>query len=308
MAPPDMGEGPASGQEELRCPESQVDSWREADRLKAELLGTVSHELRSPLAAIKGYADTLVRHERRLTRAERREFLRAISQASDRLGRLIDQMLEMSQLETGAVRLERIPLEAEQLARDAVRAAERLAEERAPGRFAFCLRGEMSTESPGADGSPFPRVAGDTVRLREVFDHLLDNAIRYSPGGGEITVEVRRAPDELVRSRLAGSEASNGAAVELVVLDTGQGIPDEHLGRVFERFHRVDTRLTREVDGLGLGLAICKRIVELHGGAIWAESEPGAGSAFHLLLPITPESSETRHDPSPAAGARLREN
>jgi signal transduction histidine kinase len=292
----------------LRRAEGRADARREADRLKAELLGTVSHELRSPLAAIKGYADTLVRHERQLPAAERREFLHAISQASDRLERLIDQMLEMSQLETGAVRLGRIPLDAEQLARDAMRAAERLAEERAPGRFAFHLRGERGTETPEADGSPIPQIPGDPGRLREVLDRLLENAICYSPDGGEVTVEVRRAPDELACSRLTGSDAVDGTAVQLVVRDTGQGIPEEHLGRVFERFHRVDTRLTREVDGLGLGLAICKHIVELHGGAIWAESEPGAGSAFYLLLPVTLDSSEARHDPSPAASVRLRED
>jgi signal transduction histidine kinase len=80
-------------------------------------------------------------------------------------------------------------------------------------------------------------------------------------------------------------------ALEIGVYDSGVGIPADHLGRIFDRFHRVDTRLTREVDGLGLGLAICKQIVELHGGAIWAESEPGVGSIFHVLLPLDERSA-----------------
>jgi signal transduction histidine kinase len=80
-------------------------------------------------------------------------------------------------------------------------------------------------------------------------------------------------------------EAAPRDMLEIIVSDTGVGIPSEHLGRVFERFHRVDTRLTREVDGLGLGLAMCARIAEMHGGHIWAESTPGTGSAFHLVLP-----------------------
>src|SRR5262249_11721478 len=88
----------------------------------------------------------------------------------------------------------------------------------------------------------------------------------------------------------------NTPAVEIIVQDQGSGIPTEQVDRVFDRFHRVDTRLTREADGLGLGLAICKRIVELHGGQIWAESTTGAGSAFHVLLPLVPSAGAVQHD------------
>ncbi len=98
----------------------------------------------------------------------------------------------------------------------------------------------------------------------------------------DLSHESQRPPGEA--AGLASALAT--PALEIAVHDTGVGIPAEHLGRIFDQFHRVDTRLTREVDGLGLGLAICKRIVELHGGAIWAESEPGAGSTFHVLLPF----------------------
>ncbi|HEY7781550.1 MAG TPA: HAMP domain-containing sensor histidine kinase [Ktedonobacterales bacterium] len=244
---------------------------RETDRLKAEIIGTVSHELRGPLATVKGYADTLARHERRLPASERREFLRAIGHASGRLDHLITQMLELARLDAGAVHFERLPLDAEDLARDALRAAARSAADRTPGRFTFRLR--VEPRHAGRDGDRL--VLGDPGRLREVLDQLIENAIRYSPDGGIVTVEVR---GDL-------SHGPDRPGVLLVVRDTGQGIPEEHLGRVFERFFRVDTSFTREVGGLGLGLAICAGIVAMHGGSIWAESAPDGGSAFYVRLP-----------------------
>jgi signal transduction histidine kinase len=137
------------------------------------------------------------------------------------------------------------------------------------------------------------------------LDNLLENAVKYTPDGGDIAVTVReRAADPVVppeQSQHAAVRAETppdapphivaGPALEISVRDTGVGIPTEHLGRVFDRFHRVDSRLTRDVDGLGLGLAICKRIVELHEGIIWAESQPGQGSTFHVVLPLTTNSA-----------------
>jgi len=142
----------------------------------------------------------------------------------------------------------------------------------------------------GAPAQAAPTVLADPRHLRTVLDNLLENAVKYSPEGG--VIEVRLRP--VARSADAGAPGAPrvGASLrerpllEIRVRDSGVGIPTEHLGRIFERFHRVDTRLTREVDGLGLGLAICKRIVELHDGEIWAESESGTGSTFHVLLPL----------------------
>ncbi len=244
----------------------------------SELLGTVSHELRSPLTAIKGYAATLLRHEQRLPREERREFLEAISQASERLQEVIDRLMEMSQLEAGAAPFERFPVDIERLVEGAVSAAQQRAERQAPGRFTFAARHEpdgAAGAAAAADGDSPLLVRGDARRLRSVLDRLLENAVKYSPPGGAIAVTTRRADDPVL-----------GAMVEVEVRDSGMGIPPDHLERVFERFHRVDTRLVREADGLGLGLAIAKRIVELHGGAIWAESGPGSGSAFFVRLPL----------------------
>ncbi len=122
-----------------------------------------------------------------------------------------------------------------------------------------------------------PLLTADPRRLREVLDNLLENAIKYSPGGGTVTVLVRPTMQ-------AGHPRPR--MLELCVSDTGMGIPAGHLERIFEQFYRVDLRLTREVSGLGLGLAICKRLIQLHEGTIWAESALQHGSTLHVLLPI----------------------
>ena len=278
-----------------RMEELERKSVREAlegmELLKAELLGTVSHELRSPLASIKGYAATLLRHEHHLGREERHQFLLAITEASDRLEAIIERLLEVSQLETGQITLQRSPVNVVHLAEEAIAAMqERVAASR-PGHFIFHLQPE------GADGA-VPLIQADQRRLREVLNNLLENAVIYSPEGGLITMTVRQRVrafphikgEDAVR---ASSERDQEAAalqrhmLEVCVCDQGQGIPATHLDRVFERFHRVDNSLTRETGGLGLGLTVCKRIVELHGGMIWAENGPqGRGSAFYVCLPI----------------------
>ena len=259
-------------------------SLREMELLKAELLATVSHELRSPLASIKGYAATLLRHERRISREERHEFLLAITEASDRLAGVIDRLLEMSQLETGDINIELTTVNLAYLVREAITAVEQrlIAPEHADRPWTLALRLE---DGRGMPTDEEPVIWADRHRLREVLDNLLDNAIHYSPEGGTIEITIRPifTPGHTV---LPPAQQEVQQMVEICVRDHGIGIPPAHLGRVFDRFHRIDTRLTREVNGLGLGLAICKRIVELHGGTIWAESELGQGSAFHVWLPV----------------------
>lgn len=267
--------------------------------LKAELLATVSHELRSPLAAIKGYAATLLRHEHRIAREERHEFLVAINEASDRLATLVDRLLEMSQLDTETVTIERSPVNLVHLIREAIYVAE---ERLQAGTFPIqkqCTINLLLEDGYEKLASDEPVIQADYRRLREVFDNLLENALIYSPEDGVVEVAVH----PLVASLQAAREQTVSAGyyagvpgllsmqekqemVEICVRDNGKGIPAEHLESIFERFYRVDTRLTREVGGLGLGLTICKRIVELHGGAIWVESVVGRGSTFHVWLPM----------------------
>src|SRR5258706_6037271 len=259
--------------------------------LKAELLGTVSHELRSPLASIKGYAATLMRHERRLSRDERHQFLLAINEASDRLEIIIERLVEMSQLDTRTISLAFSPVDVARLAQEAVIAAEQRIATQHPDRFLFKLRVEKFDDMPASD---VPLIQADPRRLREVADNLLENAIKYSPNGGKVTVLIRPAAPENMPD--CPNITNKGDArqlkdvlpdmLEMCVIDVGIGIPSEHLERIFDRFHRVDMRFTREVNGLGLGLAISKHIVEMHGGMIWAESPDQGGSIFHVLLPF----------------------
>ncbi len=272
---------------------SARESLEGMELLKAELLGTVSHELRGPLASIKGYATTLLRHERRLGREERHQFLLAITEASDRLEVIIERLLEVSQLETGQVRIDRAPVDMARLAGEVLAAIEGRVETRFPGRFVFSLRLKR-TDGTAADAVPL--IQADQRRLRTVLDNLLENAVNYSPDGGAIDVTLR--PIVQIHSVAKGTalrQSSEDSAVghvprnmlEICVSDSGRGIPDGHLQRIFERFHRVDTRLTRETNGLGLGLTICKSTVELHDGLIWAENRPhGEGAAFYVQLPI----------------------
>jgi signal transduction histidine kinase len=137
----------------------------------------------------------------------------------------------------------------------------------------------------GNQTQEIPSVKGDVRCLRKVLEHLLENAIRFSPEGGRIDVIARPAPQEQPAA-IQDESLNMPSFIELCVCDFGVGIPHEHLERIFERFYRVDTELTREVNGLGLGLTACKYLIALHHGRIWAESCPAGGSAFHVWLPL----------------------
>ena len=279
-----------------------TDSKREAlasrEILQADVLGTVSHELRGPLTAIKGYASTLLRHERHLGREERHQFLKAIAEASDRLEVIIERLLEVSELEMSQVKLQLSPVDMAYLVGEALIAIEERVESKAPGCFSFKL---LLQHADGTPADTVPLVQADPRRLREVLDNLLDNAIQYSPEGGTISVVMRPViqigpmPTDGLEAHTASRLVSGIPAtpvlqnmLEICVCDEGQGIPADQLERIFNRFHRVDTRLIREANGLGLGLAICKYLVELHHGLIWAENKPEEhGSIFHLRLPVS---------------------
>jgi signal transduction histidine kinase len=266
--------------------------------LPSDVLGTVSHELRGPLATIKGYATTLLRHERHLGREERHQFLHAIEEASDRLEVIVERLLEISELETGQVTLQLSPVDMAYLAGEALVALDERIQSKTPGRFSFRL---ALQHADGTSAHSVPLVLADPRRLREVLDNLLDNAIQYSPEGGTVSVmvrpvmQVRPVPVDgseahAVSRHMTGIPATPALQdmLEICVCDEGQGIPADQLEVIFNRFHRVDTRLIREANGLGLGLAICKYLVELHHGLIWAENKPGDhGSIFHLRLPLS---------------------
>jgi signal transduction histidine kinase len=247
----------------------------EAERMRAALIASVSHELRSPLTAISGYTDTLL-HEGPWDADTQREFLEVISVSAGRLSALVDNLLDAATLEAGALRLQREPVRLERIAERVLNARRLLA-------GSCTLHLESRPGLPLADADP--------IRVEQVLANLLDNAIKYSPRGGAITVRINADADGML---------------SISVADRGMGIPQEHLPHLFERFYRVEPG-GRSVRGVGLGLYICRSLVESHGGRIWVDSQPGLGSTFAFTLPALAEAVE--EEPTPrerlgVAGAR----
>ncbi|MBV9579918.1 MAG: GAF domain-containing protein [Chloroflexi bacterium] len=266
----------------------KVAALRELDRMKTELLGTVSHELRTPLGSIKGYATTLLTHGNKLRKDEQREFLEIIDSEADRLRDLIENLLDLSRLEAGVLRIDRQPTRLGNSVREVVRKVEL-----ASPTHAFVL------EWPADD----PMVNADQKRIYQVIQNLMTNAVKYSPDGGCITVSGRVERRELAIS----------------VADEGLGIPEAEIDKIFDRFHRVQTEVSRNIGGTGLGLAICKGLVEAHGGQISASSAGEShGSTFSFTLPLlvealdvssvpaTPSRSKGAHDHQEANRPRRR--
>ena len=246
-----------------------------------ELLATIGHEFRTPLSVIDGYSLTLLRRARELTQEERDEFLQVIQQASKHMEFLVTRLIEISELEAGVFQLEWNPVDIPSLVREVIALAHQHIPESLRDRFTFHLE---CRDELGMQAEEVPTVWGDERCLRKVLAHLLENAIRYSPQGGRIDVIARPAPQGSISE--FDQSPKTASFLEICVCDFGLGIPDELLEHIFEHFYRVDTSPTREVYGLGLGLTICKHLVSLHHGRIWAESCPDGGSAFHVWLPL----------------------
>jgi len=232
-----------------------VTEMRRLEGLRREFVANVSHELKTPLTSIRGLAETLLNGALE-DAANNRRFVGLIDEDAARLSRLIDDLLELSQIESKASPLRLQPVD--------VRA---LIDELA-GRFRRQLE-ERQVTLTVAIPADAPRVQGDPDRLRQIFVNLLDNAIKFSQPGGRVSVTA--------------AMAESGLAVS--VQDTGAGIDSEHLPRIFERFYRVDKARSSELGGTGLGLAIVKHLAELHRGGVTVRSEPGAGSTFTVTLP-----------------------
>lgn len=229
--------------------------YEELNRLKSDLLSTVSHELRTPLAIIKGYCTMLLDYDRRLSPQEKDEHLLSIDKATDRLTDLVDRLLDMSRLDAGLLKLVKVSATVSKVISEAMAEAQ----VRAPRhRIVSHVRNRL------------PRMSIDARRIREVLDNLIDNAVKYSGEGTEVVISARRVSQELLIS----------------VADQGIGIPSGEVDRVFDRMYRIEQRLTPEIGGVGLGLPICKGLVEAHGGCIWVETEEGKGSTFFFTLPL----------------------
>lgn len=235
---------------------------RHLETVRSDFVANVSHELRTPLTSIKGFIETLL--DGGLSNEESaRRFLTIISQETDRLNRLINDLLDLSKLESGRTELNQTRLYLAPLVEEVRQTMDaRLAEK----RLSFSV--ELGSVAVWADED----------RIREVLVNLIDNAVKYTPEGGSIRI----------------MEIGRGNEQEFIVCDTGFGIPKESLGRIFERFYRVDKARSREMGGTGLGLSIVKHIIERHKGRVWVESELGKGSSFHFTLPKYEERLDKR--------------
>ena len=258
---------PVSAGQEYIIVIHDVTKERQLERIRADFVSNVSHELRTPLTTIRGYAETLLSENSVRTKTGE-QFIVKILNHSARLTRLISDLLELSRLELGEVELKRAPCHLNTFYEPLLDVFEPLLEE-----SGLVLKWEIP-EKP-------PKVNVDQQLFIQVFVNLIDNAIKYTPDGGEITVSAKICS----REETEGSDTVPDEII-LSVEDTGIGIPMESQPRVFERFYRVDEGRAREMGGTGLGLAIVKHIVLSHNGRIWLESTLGQGSIFYVAVPL----------------------
>ncbi len=232
-----------------------TEALREANRLKTELIATLSHEMRTPLTSIKGYSTALLMDEVSFDPETQREFLEIIDDECDMLQDLIHDLLESSIIDSGLLQLEIQPLRLPRLVADVLQDITRRSKIH-----------QVISSFP----DEFPLLDADPHRVAQVLRNLLDNAVKYSPQGGLIIVRGEALDDEVVIS----------------VADQGVGLAPEHVNRLFEIGFRVKSGLIRHVAGSGLGLPICRTIVESHGGRIWAESKLEQGTTLYFALPL----------------------
>jgi signal transduction histidine kinase len=237
---------------------SRLEAERQLERLQDDFVATVSHELRTPLGFIKGYATSLLREDMDWDEETRREFLSIIDEETDRLKELIDNLLDSSRLQSGTLRMEFQPLRLDTLLKDLPLRAKSFDEN---------LSIEIVLET-----APL-KIEADPTRLAQVFDNLLSNAVKYAPG-----------------STVNFTLSTQDDHAHIKISDEGPGIPEEDLPNIFTRFYRVPNQ-NRAVRGTGLGLFICRRIINAHGGEITAESVFGEGTTFHIYLPLTNHNS-----------------
>jgi len=232
-----------------------ITQQKELDQVKSDFLSVVSHELKTPLHSIIGFVDIILMGKTGPVSETQRDFLETVRQQAETLQIMINDLLEFSRLESGQIRLRIERVLVGQVVRGVVARLAPLADE---------ARLQLINLVPGDLGL----IAADEPRLEQVVTNLLSNAIKFTPQGS-VTI---RAVDL-------------GHEVQVSVADTGIGIPADQLERIFDRFYQVDGTVTRSYRGAGLGLTICRHIVEYHSGRVWAESVEGQGSTFHFVLP-----------------------
>lgn len=238
-----------------------ISKLKELDRMKSEFVSTVSHELRTPLASIKGFSVTLLNHWDKFDDESKREFISTIDQSTDRLNRLITDLLTLSRIEAGRS-LQLMPTTiSPRMAIDQV----------------FALLAARSADHTLANYVPanLPPVWADSDKLDQILVNLIDNAIKYSPEGGEVRVAGRQV------------EGENGLMVEFSIHDQGLGIAPEDMSRLFKRFEKLEASVERQIPGTGIGLFVTRHLIEAMGGTISVESELDVGTTFRFTLPIS---------------------
>ena len=248
-----------------------ITELRRLEKIRKDFVANVSHELRTPLTSIKGYVEALLDGGKD-DPATAAAFLEIIMRQSNRLNLILDDLLQLSQIESGQVLFRREPVELRALLERTVAVIKPLADKK-----------HHTIELSLPD--EYVVLEGDEERLVQVFINLLENAVKYTPDQGRISMSIRHA----AQSRTA----SPRPMIEVVVADSGIGIPEADRPRVFERFYRVDKARSRELGGTGLGLAIVKHIVEAHSGHVWVEGNAPRGSRFVVHLPVAQESPTT---------------
>jgi len=245
---------------------NDITEIRNVDKMKTAFVSTVSHELRTPLTSIKGFISTLIQDtEGMYDEAIRHEFYNIIDTECDRLTRLITDLLNVSRIESGkSLQLNlKKGVNLHDLSERVVRAQK-----------SYTTKHQLNIKLDPV----IPLIEADEDKIDQILTNLVNNAIKYSPKGGNVTV---------------GGKMMSPDLIQLGVSDEGMDIPKEQLGKMFQRFHRVDNRDTREIGGTGIGLFLVKNLVETHHGKIWIESEVGKGTTFFFTLPITqPEEDE----------------
>jgi signal transduction histidine kinase len=240
----------------LKDSQTQLEIIRQRAQFQDDFIATISHELHTPLGFIKGYTTSLLRSDTVWDPETQHEFLTIIDEESDQLVTLIDRVLDSARLQSGSMPMEFQPVRLDSLLRDLI----------------MRIQSRHKDLEIIQDIVPAPLIQADTVRLAQVFGNLLDNAIKYAPGS-KITISLRVEPNKQI----------------VTVSDHGQGIPSEHLPFLFERFYRVSGHSNKR--GTGLGLFICKQIVQAHNGQISVNTSPGKGTAFVVELPVKNDKS-----------------
>jgi two-component system, OmpR family, phosphate regulon sensor histidine kinase PhoR len=245
------------------------------ETLRSDFVANVSHELRTPLTAIRGYVETLL-HTPPADPSDNRQFLEIIDRHSERLSRLTQDLLTLSDLEAGKLELSPRPIDASHLIQRVLEVF-----------WDPATKKQVELSHRAAPG--LPPLSGDLDRLQQLFINLVDNAVKYTPSGGRVTISATRVTEN------NGTEGR----VEIAVADTGAGIAEKDLPRLTERFYRVDKARARDMGGTGLGLAIVKHIVQAHKGELKIASELRKGTTVRVWLPVAQPPADPKVDPLP---------